>query len=330
MRAFGKEYLPKGAVVDGEIRDYDVFLMALKSVLESEKNNFPKTKYLVVSLPEEKSFLRVIELPIALKGEELKNALKFEIEANIPMAPSEVYYDYEIVNTDAASGHYDILINAAPRKIVDNYSDFFSKTGYRTLALELESLAAQRSLFSGQERKESVLILDIGSAITRFMIVSEGMLRFTSSNSVSGNKFSQMLTERFPLDLKEAEFMKRVAGLDKNHEKGREMLEALRPGLISLADQIKNYINFFETHPASHTLPENAQKISKVMVTGGGAALWGLADWLGQEIGIGVITANPLVKIKFDSGSNNPMSLEESLSYTTAVGLALRTFEEMP
>ena len=63
------------------------------------------------------------------------------------------------------------------------------------------------------------MVLDIGSTQTRFMIVSEGVLKFTSSNTVAGNQFSKTLTEHFPVNLKEAEFMKRMVGLDKNQEK---------------------------------------------------------------------------------------------------------------
>ncbi|MEK7209358.1 MAG: type IV pilus assembly protein PilM [Patescibacteria group bacterium] len=329
LAAFGKEYLSPGTIAEGEIKNQDAFSAALSSVLENEKNGFPKTKFITASLPEDRAFLRVLELPLALKGSELENALKFEIEANIPLTLAEVYYDYEIVKTDAVSAHYDIMVSAVPKKIVDAYLSFFNGHGYQILALEVESTAAQRSLFSGREAQESVLVLDIGSAITRFMIISEGMLRFTSSNSVAGNRFSQTLTEHFSLNLKEAEFMKRVAGLDKNQHRGREMLEVLKPGLAALAGQVKDYINFFETHPTSHGLSENAQKISKVMLTGGGAALWGLADWLRQEVGVPTILGNPLIRIRSNDFAGARMSVEDSLSYTTAIGLAIRNFEEI-
>mgnify|MGYP001589564663 CR=1 FL=1 len=327
--AFGKGYLPEGAFVDGEIKNEGAFLEVLNTLIASEKSNFPKTKYLVVSLPEEKAFLRVVELPIALKGKELESALKFEVESNLPLALDEIYYGHEILNINTEAGHYDIMVQAVPKKISDSYADFFKKNGYVALALELESVAAERALFSRNEGRDSVLVLDIGSTQTRFMIVSEGILKFTSSNTVAGNQFSRTLSEHFPVNLKEAEFMKRMVGLDKNQEKGRELLQALRPSLEALKDQIQNYLTFFETHPSSHYLSEGAKKISKIVLTGGGACLWGIADWLNQEVGLNVVLANPISRIHINPHSKVKLSLEESLPYTSAIGLALRNFEEI-
>lgn len=327
--AFGKGYLAEGTVKEGEIKNEVAFLEVLNTLIASEKSNFPKTKYLVVSLPEEKAFLRVIELPLTLKDKELENALKLEVESNLPMALDEIYYGYEILNVNTEAGHYDIMVQAIPKKIADSYTEFFKKNGYIALALELESAAARRALFTEKENKESVLVLDIGSTQTRFMIVSEGVLKFTSSNTVAGNQFSKTLTEHFPVNLKEAEFMKRMVGLDKNQEKGGELLEALKPGLESLKDQIQNYLGFFETHPSSHFLSEGAKKISKIVLTGGGACLWGVTDWLSQEVGLNVVLANPISKVIISPLSKIKLSIEESLPYTSAIGLALRNFEEV-
>ena len=330
LAAFGKGYLAENTIVDGEIKSYDSFEKTLNEVLTSEKSNFPKTKYLVASLPEAQAFLRILELPAGLKEKELAEALKYEIEANIPMSLDEVYYDYEIVGHDAAASHYDIMVNAIPKRIADSYIDFFQKNGWQLTALEVDAVATKRALFSGDEAvKESALVLDIGASKTSFLIVSEGILRFTSSNTVAGNQFSKMLSQHFPLDLKEAEFMKRIVGLDQNHEKGQELLNVLRPDLTALKSQIQDYINFFETHPTSHNLSESAKKISKVVLTGGGSALWGLTDWLSQELRLGVVLGSLGKRLKMNPMSPAKITLEESLPYAAAVGLALRNFDEI-
>ncbi len=329
LMAFGKGYLPEGTLAEGVIKNQENFLQVFNSLITGEKSNFPKTKYLVVSLPEEKSFLRIIELPLVLQDQELDHALKFEMESNLPMALNEVYYDYEILSENVAAGHYDIMVNAVPKKTADAYVNFFAQAGYRVLALELESVAAKRAVYPHHKAGESVLVLDVGSTRTIFMIISEGVLKFTSSNTLAGHQFSQALAQHFPLNLKEAEFMKRVVGLDKNQAKGQELLEVLKPNLLALKDQIQNYMGFFETHPSTHFASEGARKISKILLAGGGAALWGLTDWLSQETGLAVVLANPLSRIKINPQAEVKMSLEESLPYVSAIGLALRNFEEL-
>ncbi len=324
--AFGREYIPENTIIDGEIRDFGSMAKAIESILSNREIIFPKTKYIVASLPEEKVFLRVLELPSNLNPQEFAEALKFEIEANIPMPLDEVYYDYEEIGNKGAFNHYDVLVNAVPKKIVDSYVNFFNKYNYKPLAFEIESAATKRAIFSCCQIPaiETVLVLDIGAIKTCFMIVSEGVLRFTSSNSIAGDKFSQALSEHFPLNIKEAEFMKRVVGLDNNQEKGKELLEVLRPNLAMLKDQIKNYIDFFESHPSKDRLSEGAQRVSKIVITGGGSCLWGIKDWFSQELGIEVILGNSLSSIS--DNSKIRMSREDSLAFTTAIGLALRNF----
>lgn len=328
--AFGKEYLPSDTVVDGEIKNHGAMAKALSSIFNAKNSRFPKTKYIVASLPEEKAFLRILELPGSLSKEEFAEALRFEAEANIPMPLEEVYYDYEIINRANSSNYKVVLLNAIPKRIVDSYVNFFGQYEYKPLAFEIESMATKRAIFPfyGGETKESVLILDIGAVKTCFMIVSEGILRFTSSNSIAGDRFSQALSDHFPLNLKEAEFMKRVVGLDNNQEKGKELLEVLRPGLMMLKDQIQNYMEFFEAHPSKSALPEEAQKVSKIVLTGGGAGLWGLNDWLSKEFAMEVFLADSLKNLRVSDSPKTKMTFEDSLTYTTAIGLALRNFEE--
>lgn len=329
LEAFGKEYFPEGSIVGGEVKSSSTVLGALKSILENKDNGFTRTKYIVASLPEEKTFTRILEMPAALKEKELAEALKWEIESNLPVSLDEVYFDSEILNRDISSGHCDILVNAVPKRIVDSYISCFNDNGYHLLGLEVESVSAHRALFGGESPvREAVLVMDIGALKTRFMIVAEGILRFTSSNSVAGDKFSQILAQQFPVNIKEAEFMKRVVGLDKDQQKGRELLEALKPGLMLLNDQIQNYVSFFETHPSNDHFHESARKISKIILTGGGAGLWGLVDWLSQELKLPVVLGDSLKRVKSPHSKKN-MALEESLAYTTAIGLALRSFEEL-
>lgn len=328
--ALGQTVLSEGVITEGVIKDEDSFKQALEAMLKNKNNNFPNATFFVASLPEEKAFLRIVELPI-LKKEELAEALKPEIEANIPLTLDEVYYDYEILNSSNAEGHYDIMVNAVPKRIIDSYVSFFTKNNFHLLALEIESVAAARSLFNTAAKlNESILILDIGATKTRFMIVAEGILRFTSSSLVSGNRFNQLIGEYFSLSLKEAELIKKLGTLEKNSKYQQEsLLPTLEPELIALKDQIQNYINFFETHPSREKFSNSAKKISKVFLTGGDAVLEGLTNWLSQELGLAVVLANAFKRINVTNPAFLTTPPRNVLAYTTALGLAMRNFEEL-
>ena len=57
LAALGREYLDEGVTKDGEIKNPEKFLAALNSIIDKPKSGFPKNKYLIVSVPEEKAFL---------------------------------------------------------------------------------------------------------------------------------------------------------------------------------------------------------------------------------------------------------------------------------
>lgn len=329
LESFGKDYFPTGTVSDGEIKSPSSFIDVLKSVLGKKENGFGNIKYLVVSLPEEKTFTRVLEIPSSLKEDELTKTLEREIESNFPVSISEVYYDNEILSEDTSYNRKNIMVSAAPKHTVSRFVSVLKDSGYEVLALEPESISIHRALFEKEAYKnETVLVLDIGVLKTHFMIVAGGVLFSASSNNVAGDRFSQALAEQFPISIKEAEFMKRTTGLDKNLQKGQEFLSALQPVLTSLKAQIQEYMNFFEANPAKNRYHENAQRISKIILTGGGARLCGLVDWLAQELSLPVVLGDSLIRVK-GLQAKRKMSLEDSLVYTAAIGLALRCFEEL-
>ena len=320
---FGRAVLKEGSVRDGLIKDEDDLSRALLAVLDNREHPFLKTKHLVVSLPEDKVFLRIVDLP-ALKKGELEEAVKLEVEANIPLSLSEVYYDYEIVN-----GGGSVMVNAAPKAVVDSYTGFFERQGYRLLALEIDVVASARALLGrpqGLRQDSAALVLDIGDVKTRFVMAHGGTVRFTSSGDVAGNAFTSALASRLGVDAKEAELMKKLVGINRNHERGQEFLEIFSPLLTQLKDQIQHHVSFFETHTAVDKAAASGRRVSRIILAGGGANLAGLSDWLSQQLGLVVMPANPLKSWNISGrGAESTMSWEESLSYATAIGSALRS-----
>lgn len=324
LAGFGRSVLKEGVVKDGLIKNESDLMSALTAVLNNTDRPLLKTKYFSVSLPEDKVFLRIVDLP-ALKKNELEGAVKSEVETNIPLSLNEVYYDYEAIN-----GGGSVMINAAPKTVVDSYVGFLERQGFCPLALEVDAVASARALLGrqwGGQEVGAALLLDIGDVKTRFVMAHNGVVRFTSSSDVAGNAFTSTLADRLGVDKKEAELLKKLVGINRNHERGREFLEIFGPLLVQLKDQIQHHLSFFETHATGDKFSIGQRAVSKIILAGGGANLAGFADWLSQQLGLVVMPANPLRSWSINSrNSESAMSWEESLSYATALGSALRSF----
>ena len=89
LASFGETTIPAGIIEGGEIKNEEVFARIIKEAINKVKGERLRAKYVIVSLPEEKAFLQVIQLP-KMTEEELKKAVRFEAENYIPLPIEEV------------------------------------------------------------------------------------------------------------------------------------------------------------------------------------------------------------------------------------------------
>lgn len=330
LASFGEVEIKPGIIKEGEIKDEKALVEILKKALSKVKGEKLKTKYVIASLPEEKAFLQVIQMP-KMAEEDLKSAVIYEAENYIPLPIEEVYLDSQIVpplynHLD----HFDVLIAALPKKTVDPYLSCLKKAGFIPQGLEIESLAIARSLVKNGVSPFPILLIDLGATRTSFIIFSGYSLRFTASIPVSSKKFTEAISKALKVDLKEAEKLKLKYGIQTDAKKeDKRLFEAMVPSLTDLTEQIKKYLSFYLTHAGHEHLPPNGKGVKKVFLCGGGANLKGLPDFLSSELKIPVELANPWINILPEPLKEVPeLPFEESLRYTTALGLALRGITE--
>jgi len=316
LACFGETALKPGIIEKGEVQDEKALAQAIQSAVSQAKGQKITTKYAVASLPEEKGFLQVIEMPM-MAEEEIKKAVFFEAENYIPLPVETVYLDCQIITpaTVKPPDHLDVLIAALPKKIINLYFSSLKKAGFEPLALEIESQAISRSLIEKEVSPQPLLLIDIGASQTSFIIFSGSSLRFTFSCPLSSQKFTKAIAESLQIDLKKAEVLKTEKGITA--KKNDHVFKALTSDLNELMKQIGNCLNYCQGH--------YHQEIKKVLLCGGGANLKGLKEFIASRINLPVQLGNPWVNILPKNLKETPaMPHQESLRYATALGLALR------
>ena len=341
LDSFLEEKIEPGIIKGGEIKDEKKLAEIIRESIKKVKEEKLKTNYVVASLPEEKAFLQVIQMP-RLCQEDLKSAVIYEAENYIPTPLEEVYLDYQIIPPVYDHlDHLDILIAALPKKTVDPYLSALKLAGLRPKVLEIESLAIARALIKNGITTQPILLIDLGATRTSFIIFSGHSLRFTSSIPVSSSNFTEIISKNLGVSLAEAERLKIKHGLEEKvkikigdektelkRERGR-IFEALIPTLVDLVQQIKRYLDYYQAHAEHEHLPPDGKGVSKILLCGGGANLKGLCQLLSLELKIPVEIGNPWINILIgEKKEAAELSFEESLKYTTALGLALRGIKE--
>jgi len=175
---FEHKILAPGIIQGGEVKDKEKLALAIKDLVH--KTPSLDTKYVIASLPEEKSFLRVVKFP-KMSKKEIQKAVLFEAENYIPFSLDKVYFDSQVIpSSEKNADSLEVLMVALLKKIVDPYVEVLKKAGLIPLSLETESQAATKALIKGWHSKDPLFIIDFGASCTNFSVYAESSLRFTS------------------------------------------------------------------------------------------------------------------------------------------------------
>jgi type IV pilus assembly protein PilM len=321
IRTYGEIEIPEGFIQNGEIKKEDELVKFFTSWRQKEKKRLG-TPPLVVSLPEEKSFLRLIQMP-RLKREEISNAVRWEIEANIPLPPDELIYDHEIVEPfDPVADHFDVVITAFPKGIIESYVRVFKAAGFTLLALELESQAIVRAVVPDMRERLARVVIDMGRMRTSFIVVAGGSVLFTTTVEIGGLTLEDAIAKGLGESPEKAIEIKKKYGLDKKAYNGKLFL-VLTPILSQLAAELQRTVEYYRHH--TNHAHGASRAIGAVLLCGGDANLFGLDTYLGSVLKIPVVKADPFVGIRDRlSMLFPPIHKVASLGVTAAIGLALR------
>ncbi len=321
--SFNEQKITPDIIEDGVIKNEEALAKIIRSACETVKGKKIKTKYIVASLPEEKSFLQVIQMP-KMTEEEMKLAVPLEAENYIPMPIDEAYLDFQVISPiKEYFNHPEVLLVAMPKKIVDSYVSCFKKAGLTPIILEAESEAIARALVKNETNSSLLILVDFGENNTDFIVFSGHSIRFTCSIPISSQLLTQAIADSLKIDFREADKFKIEYGLSgkKDNVKSEKVFQILTPILEDLAVQIKKYINFYREYSSyEYFLPDG--KTEKILLCGGGAGLKGLVEFLSKKLDIPVEVGDPLVN--FSQKKQNCIIKKDLASFTTAIGLALR------
>lgn len=319
--SYGSAPLPVGSVVDGDIADADAVVGAIRKLLVKAGPRKIGTRKVMCSLPETKAFLRIIELP-RMEANEVREAIQWEIEANIPLTLEQVYYDWQILEHDLTGekGKMSVLVVAVARGVVDQFQAVLESAGLDVVGMETESIAQARSLLSEQDERRTTLIVDVGDRRTSLLVSVGNTPCFTSSVPLSSQMITDALSKTLHISFEEAEKLKLQQGLGSIAIKS-PALKAAQPVLENIAAEIEKSIDFYLGNL------KYSATIDAIVLCGGGANMNGFLPYMARRLGRPVEFGNPWVNLRL--GKNLPIiDRGRSVQYSTAIGLALRGLDE--
>lgn len=316
-------------IQDGEIVLKEKLKVELQNLI---KEASLKTKEVVFALPEEKTFLEIIRTP-KMEERELASALGFEIENYIPLPIHEVYYDFQVIPPVYENLNFiEVLLVASPRKTVETFLEILKEANLVPVVFEPYSLALARAIIKNQMSEIPVLIVNIGTERTHFIVFSKYSVVLSLSCPVSSQTFTQALVKNLNISETEAEKLKKEKGLGEKLRiklKGEEFLkeleknkvfEALIGAVVDLSEQIRKCIFYYQRKAEKED--KGFQSIGKIIICGEGSSLKGLKDFLSFQLNLPVEIGDPLCNLLKPQKIEIPLC--ELQKFVVAIGLALR------
>jgi type IV pilus assembly protein PilM len=312
---YGEKKIPAGIIESGKIKDpkrMEEVLIALR-----KEQGIRSVR---VSLPEEQVY--IFNLKLEKTGlENIREGIELSLEEHIPIPAQDAIFDYDILNEDDQS--LKLQVAAIPKNVIEEYLSVLKNSLYFVKSFELESQAICRSVVKKGDIG-TYMVVDFGRIRTGIFIISNGIVVFTSTLDLGGRTLSEMIGKNFKISLEEAEEKKKEFGLKRN-DKSTEIFPVLLNGVSILRDEVVKNFLYWHTHKDEEG--KDRPKINKIILSGGDSNLAGLFEYFAVSMKVDTELANVWVNITETEKYIPEISLDESLTFATALGLALGDFE---
>ncbi len=166
------------------------------------KNRITSTE-IFLGIPRDTAILRYIELPLAVK-ENLRGALRYEMEKYVPISAEDLYFDYQILFEDKVNNRLKLLLIVVKKRALDPYFDLINRLSVRISGIEITSTAMANYFSCKPDTPEgnAYALVYLRDDNLELNLVKERLLNYSKSVSVAeteGNLHSLILQELKPL-----------------------------------------------------------------------------------------------------------------------------------
>jgi type IV pilus assembly protein PilM len=194
--------LPPDTIREGEVLDEKLLSDTLRELFKDQQLG----NRVRIGVANQRTVLRVLELPPVTDRKDLEAAVRFQAEDQIPMPLSNAVLDFHSLGeVDTPNGpRQRVVVVAAQRDLVEKLLAAVRDAGLRPEAVDLSAFALIRSLYrSDGEAQGRVLYLNVGGLTN--MAIAEGLVcRFTRVVGAGLEAMAAEVAERRSIPLVQA------------------------------------------------------------------------------------------------------------------------------
>ena len=339
-------YMPlqPGVITAGEVRDVEALTDALKGLWEANKFGTNKVYF---SVGNNEVMVRAVNVEWMPEAE-FQQALPYIAADYVPTNIDDVTLDYHVLKEFTVPGAADasesqhmrrIVLVAASNTMVANFVKAIQDAGLVPVQANLIPFSLIRaSGLTANVTAEAEALIDVGAEVTTIVIHHDGQpLWVRTLPNEGGSKITDALIAQFQWTYPDAENTKKELGLNTGLAAvaavesvfGVESTPVHVPtehpahpiinqAASAVITEVRTSIEFFLGDPT-----QEITSIRRVVLTGGGSLLKGMAQRLASELRVNVEYGTPLQSVKLSKKASGSKDLISEQQWAVAIGTAM-------
>ncbi|MFH2035423.1 MAG: type IV pilus assembly protein PilM [Candidatus Zixiibacteriota bacterium] len=312
--ALGIRELPPEAIVADEVKDRDAVIYTIQSLIDEVD---PKIKNVVVSI----SGYGVITDKFTIdkkSGSEAEQAILFEAEQRSPFDVEDVSLDHHEISYDEETKKSEILLVAARNEFLHSYIEMIQDAGLHPAIVDIDAFAALNAYYFNYEvdPERITVLVNLGYDVTNVLYLENGLYHSTRDISSGTREIYNAIQKEFRLN---AELAGKAIKGEMKDSIDQDMLKAtIVSSTEELISGIEMAFSYFKTQA-------KVDKIDWMVLSGGGALVPFLPEYLQSKLNIPLEILNPLRNIDYDPDMFQYLEPEKiAPMLAVPVGLAMR------
>jgi type IV pilus assembly protein PilM len=320
LERFGQVALPPGAVRDGEVIDSEAVAAAIRELWSRVKFS---TKKVIVGVANQRVIVRQLDLPW-MPIAELRKSLAFQVADVLPMPVEQAILDlHPLEEVEDENGRRQrILLVAASRDMVSSLIAAVESAGLTATSVDLNSFAVLRVLADvdrlGLTRRAEALV-DVGASVTNIIVSEGGVPRFVRILLMGGADITESISSQMGIGVDQAEAIKQQELVPASPDTPgiSPMTRITESAADAWVEEVRGSLDYYFAQAG-------AARVSRIVLSGGGSQLSGLARRLAMTTGVPVEPATPLAPMQIGKTGLSDAQLDYVQAFSVVpVGLAM-------
>jgi len=315
LQAFGMQPLVPQTIVDGTIMDQGAVSEAIRQLWSRLRL---RQKEVAIAIAGHSVIIKKITVPM-MKPDELAANIRNEAEHHIPFGRDDVEIDYHVTNPLTPSGQTELLLVAAKKEVVSDYIQVVRDANLSPQIVDVAAFASQNGFEANYQLdpRDTVVLINIGAAISNINIVRSGVSLFTRDVTIGGNAFTEEIQKQMGIAADEAEAYKVGGSQTEDGVVPQEVLRVMEGVSEVMAGEFQRSLDFFLATTAD-------ANVTRLVLAGGSAKVTSLHRAIERRSRLPLEIADAWRRIEVDPQLDRNYLSAHSPEALIGVGLSMR------